>query len=148
ASAALSVLEKVLSELESNSSNPSIRRAEPLENMAVAYIVLGKIDRAHQIHEMIYHMYVEALRQGDPKKIGFSKLVRFAMTLANDARPEMRSTKETMELATMACDITAHQNPDALIALAFAQASNGDFASAIENLDKVATLQSKGDGSQ
>ena len=105
------------------------------------YVGLERNDRAAEIHAVVYRMYAEALRRGDPQKIYFRLMVRLITDLTSAPQAELRNYDWAVELATKACEITGYQDPSVITALAIAQAARGDYEAAIKSLDKSVDQQ-------
>ena len=67
-------------------------------------------------------------------------LNRLAWALLIDPDPKKRDGKEALQLASRACELTRHQDPSTLNALAAAYAELGQFAEAIQISDQAIAL--------
>ncbi len=133
---ALAVLEEVHANLKSIETLENTKRGDPLKSMAAIYVGLGRNDRAAEFYAVVYRMYLDALRSGDPHKVDLGHLSILLTVLTSAPQAELRNYDWAVELATKACEITNYQDPDLITALATALAAQGDYEAAIKILDK------------
>lgn len=138
---ALAVLEEVHSNLKSIETLENIRRGDPLQHIADEYVALHRNDRAAEIRAVVYRMYAEALRRGDPQKFYFRLMVQLITDLSAAPQAELRNYDWALDLATKACEITNYQDSSVIKALAIAQAASGDNEATIKSFDKLLELQ-------
>ena len=139
-SAALAVLEEVHANLKSIETTENVRRVDPLKNIAYELVSLHSYDRAADVQAVVYRMFTEASRGGDPHRINFGILRDFIEHLATAPRAELRNYDQAIELATKACELTNYKDPDMIAVLVSAQAWNGNLEAAAKILKKLGNL--------
>ena len=139
-SGAIEVLERVHSNLKSIETLENIKRGDPLNTIAGVYVRSAN-DCAAEFHAVVYRMYVEALRRGEPQKINIGLLVYLVKVWTAAPQAELRNYDWALELATKACEITAYRDPRMITALATAQAAREDYEAATKSFDKSLELQ-------
>ncbi len=141
AAAALAALDIAHSELNSFTATESIRRSDPLQNIADEYVLLGKYDRAADVRGVVYRMYQTKLNPTDFPKINLMQLGRLIEVYANSPQPGLKNLDRAVELATKGCELSANQNATLLTLLAKALAAKGDYQAAQQRFDQVLALR-------
>lgn len=106
---------------------------------ANAYIQLARIDLARHEDKAAIAELRQCLRVRPADAEACDLL---AWTLATSSEPALRNGREAVELSRRANDLTAGHRPAVLRTLAAAYAESGDFAQAIESVQRALTLLS------
>ncbi|MEM7383341.1 MAG: tetratricopeptide repeat protein [Verrucomicrobiota bacterium] len=111
--------------------------AEPGD--AVAHLWLGhSLLRLRRAREATHH-FREALERQPDSHLAMNEL---AWVLATHSDSRIRKTKEALELAQRAAELTSHREPGVLDTLAAALAATGDFPRALKTVDQAREIAS------
>jgi Flp pilus assembly protein TadD len=113
----------------------SPKNYKPLNNLALSYYMLGKVDQA------IVRWY-KALEL-NPDWIAVLNGLSWALATTDDK--EFRNPVDAVKFAERACELTGYQNASAMDTLAAAYAAAGRFHEAIETAGKAVNLAASTD---
>ena len=139
--AAIAALEDVHSNLKSIDTTASIRRSDPLQNIAHVYAHLDCYDKAVDVRDVVYRMYLNALNPKDFRMVNTGRLQMLMTDYAASPYPEVRNYDRAIELGTKACELDGNRNATIIAILASALASKGDYQAALKNFDRVVDLK-------
>ncbi len=137
---ALAALEPMHANLKAIDTT-SIRRAYPLQNIFNEYILMKSYDKAADVREVVYQIFVHAMKTDGAKKIDRFRLRQLVDSYVAAQHPQLRNYDRAVDLATLACEVDGFQNAELVTVLTMALAAKGDFAAARKHLEQAVKLQ-------